>query len=82
MYQYPESKVHGANMGPSWVLSTPDGPHVSPMNLVIRIVKLLFMLVFSDITHDDVMKWKHFPRYWSFVQGIQRSPGNSPHKGQ
>ena len=32
--------------------------------------------------HDDVMKWKHFPRYWPFVRGIRRSPGNSPHKGQ
>ena len=32
--------------------------------------------------HDDVIKWKHFPRYWPFVQGIHRSPVNSPHKGQ
>ena len=32
----PESKVHGANMGPSWVLSALDGPHVGPMNLAIR----------------------------------------------
>ena len=23
-----------------------------------------------DNTHDDVIKWKHFPRYWSFVRGI------------
>ena len=30
------SKVHGANMGPTWVLSAPDGPHVGPMNLAIR----------------------------------------------
>ena len=29
----PDSKVHGANMGPTWVLSAPDGPHVGPMNL-------------------------------------------------
>ena len=32
--------------------------------------------------HDDVIKWKHFPRYWAFVWGIHRSPVNSPHKGQ
>ena len=32
--------------------------------------------------HDDVMKWKHFPRYWPFVRWIHRSPVNSPHKGQ
>ena len=31
----PDSKVHGANMGPNWVLSAPDGPHVGPMNLAI-----------------------------------------------
>ena len=31
----PDSKVHGANMRPTWVLSTPGGPHVGPMNLAI-----------------------------------------------
>ena len=35
-----------------------------------------------DCQHDDVIKWKHFPRYWPFVRGIHRSPVNSPHKGQ
>ena len=24
------------NMGPTWVLSAPDGPHIGPMNLIIR----------------------------------------------
>ena len=24
------------------------------------------------LAHDDVMKWKHFPRYWSFVRGIHK----------
>ena len=33
-------------------------------------------------THDDDIKWKHFPRYWPFVRRIHRSPVNSPHKGQ
>ena len=32
--------------------------------------------------HDDVIEWKHFPRYWPFVRGIHRWPVNSPHKGQ
>ena len=32
----PDSKVHGANMGPTWALSAPGGPHVGPMNLAIR----------------------------------------------
>ena len=34
-----------------------------------------------EVLHDDVIKWKHFPRYWPFVRGIHRSPVNSPHKG-
>ena len=32
--------------------------------------------------HDDVIKWKPFPRYWPFLRGIHRLPLNSPHKGQ
>ena len=34
------------------------------------------------IKHDDIIKWKHFPRYCPFVRGVYRSPVNSPHKGQ
>ena len=36
-WMYPESKVHGANMGSTWVLSAPDGPHIGTMNLAIRV---------------------------------------------
>ena len=32
----PDSKVHGANMGSTWILWAPDGPHDGPINLVIR----------------------------------------------
>ena len=32
--------------------------------------------------HDDVIKWKHFPRDWPFLRGIRRSPVNSTYKGQ
>ena len=32
--------------------------------------------------HDEIIKWKHFPCYWRFVQGIHWSLVNSPHKGQ
>ena len=31
----PYSKIHGANMGPIWVLPAPGGPHIGPMNLAI-----------------------------------------------
>ena len=36
-YSYPDSKVHWANMGPTWVLSAPDGPHIGPMNFAIKV---------------------------------------------
>ena len=31
----PDSTVHGAHMGPTWVLSAPDGLHIGPMNLAM-----------------------------------------------
>ena len=37
---------------------------------------------YTLMCHDDIIKWKHVPRYWPFVQGSHRSPVNSPHKGQ
>ena len=48
-----------------------------------RTVRLLYNIFFITqwnppivfpIDHDDVIKWKHFPRYWPFVRGIHRSP--------
>ena len=38
MYSLPDSKVHGASMGPTWVLSAPNGTHIGPMNLAIMAV--------------------------------------------
>ena len=52
-------------------LTCPDG-HVKPLIIIVR----------AAHCHDDVIKWKHSPRYWHFVRGIHRSPVNSPHKGQ
>ena len=34
---YLDSKLHGANMGPIWGQQDPGGPHVGPMNFVIRV---------------------------------------------
>ena len=36
--KYPYSKVNGANMGPIWVMSALDWPHVGPVNLATRVV--------------------------------------------
>ena len=56
---------------PRWV----DEQSVWKTNSLVR--HIIWSLI-----HDDVINWKHFPRYWPFVRGIHRSPVNSPHKGQ
>ena len=39
---FPDSKVHGANMGPIWGRQDPGGPHVGPMNIAIWVAFLVF----------------------------------------
>ena len=53
-------------------------------NDIARSVKTFWISYWKTLkkSHHDVIKGKHFPRYWPFVRGIQRSPVNSPHKGQ
>ena len=34
---YPDGKVHGANMGPIWGRQDPGGPHVGAMNFIIGV---------------------------------------------
>ena len=50
--------------------------------ITINLLQWHFMNENCFHSHDDVIKWKHFPRYWPFVRGIHRSPMNSPLKGQ
>ena len=52
----PDSKVHGANMGPTGVLSTQNGPHVGPMNPAIRDSKCV------EIPHLQLQ-----PKYCKFI---------------
>ena len=42
---------------------------------------VLYATVFRR-NHSDVIKWKHFPLYWSFVRRIYGSPVDSPYKGK
>ena len=37
-YNSPDSKVHGANMGPIWGRQDPGGPHGGPMNFAIWVL--------------------------------------------
>ena len=56
-------------------------PHKRPVTLVFTPLDLSGQRGIV-IGHDDVIKWKHFPRNWPFVREIHRSPVNFPHKGQ
>ena len=61
----------------SWVLAWGTSDKMSLWSLMERTHHFE-----SFCLHDDVIKWKCFPRYWPFVQGIHRWPVNFPHKGQ
>ena len=56
--------------------------HLVPVGFVRSIYPQCVLWPYKGILHDEVIKWKHFPRYWPFVRGIHRSPVDSPHKGQ
>ena len=51
-----------------------SGPFVH----LVPVCRMSTLRCFDVLFHDDAIKWKHVPRYRSFVQGIHRSP----HKGQ
>ena len=53
-----------------------------PVETCLLSIDEWYLYVWWVRLHDDVIKWKHFPRYWPFVWGIHRSPVNSPYKCQ
>ena len=54
----PDSKDHGTNMGPTWVLSAPDRPHVGPLNLAIRVTEeLVFDICFVYPVPNTLDEW-------------------------
>ena len=51
------------------MILTLRNPSVAPVVLQNNIG---FLVVVCYRKHDDVIKWKHFPRNWPFVRGIHR----------
>ena len=70
----PDSKVHGTNMGPTWVLSVPDGTHVGPMNLAIRDVfsSTTALRIYASLDQDRSVLClnleHHFGLYMPFTE--------------
>ena len=84
----PDSKVHGANMGSTWVLSAPDGPHIGPMKLAIRYCPgwlhslRLHVCPFQPSTQSH---WKSASRSWQlppFRQGALAQSSISRERSQ
>ena len=55
----PDSKVHGAKKGATWVLSAPDGPHVGPINLAIRVLFVKWLFVDSIDPRHSLCRSTH-----------------------
>ena len=80
--RYPDSKVHVANMRPTWVLSAPCGPHVGPINLAIRVwrprrdghhfVSNIFRWISWKFLHMiwSKFQWTLFPRVRSSISQL------------
>ena len=79
-----------SNDGYPWV---PLDPHINIIRVFTQKVasgpKAACFLLYQpgsystwNYIHDDVIKWKHFPRCWSFVRRVHRWSVNSPRKGQ
>ena len=64
-HTFPESKDHGANMGPTWVLSAPGRPHVGPMNLAIRVINTDIYRSLDDLLTTVAVLW---------IRGLFRRP--------
>ena len=70
-YVFPNCKVYGANMGPTWGRQDPGGPHVGPINLAIWVNLLRYDFCgFVQLWHrwlsirlqylQYVSKWRYY----------------------
>ena len=65
------STVHEAYMGPTWVLSAPDGPHVGPINLAMR-GYIPFMALAGMISCLSIKKQPASHSTWRHLRGSSK----------
>ena len=72
-FDYKWTIVH-YNLSPCWPRSISPYGFTRPqcVNHLCFVVKVWEILSSRYTWHDDVIKWKHFPRYWPLVRGIHR----------
>ena len=59
---YPDSKVHGANMGPIWGQQDPGGPHVGPMKFAFWVRLISTGRLFTIPLYDFCVHHTKFRR--------------------
>ena len=65
------------------ILKSTDMPGHCALKRYYKYKKMNFLCTsWRFILHDDVIKWKHFPRYWPFVRAYAPVSSDFPHKGQ
>ena len=71
----PDSKVHGAKMGPIWGRQDPGGSHVGPMNFAIwGVVLNSIVIVQSDCCYAQVMTSQFSGSFkWHSIQSITQA---------
>ena len=75
--EYPAQRASMAKMFPSYRQTSYKAAYMH-----MHINKYTVTNSVKRSWHDDVIKWKHFLRYWPFVREIHRSSVNSLHKAQ
>ena len=79
---YPDSNIHEANMGPTWVLSDPDGPHVDPMTLSVRVIlqwchRLVIQMSSMRISQCDESGYSTIYSTCIYIHGLVQEIHNS-----
>ena len=70
----PDSKVHMAHMGPTWVLSAPCGPHVGHVNLAIWGVSVNNGIIWLNcIKINTSIWWEHSNMFHDFKYPLIQS---------
>ena len=74
------SKVYGANMGPTWVRQGPGRPHVGPMSLAIWVatcvLSVLMTKVIQGMSYTHKCQYDPWPLSVCPIRGMEASDRN------
>ena len=63
---YPDSKVHGANMGPIWGREDPGGPNVGPMYFAIWVIMGRLLVGVQKLHTDSKVHGANMGSIWGW----------------